>query len=94
MGRISGRRLTLAPDARLDDHRFDVQVFTALRQVRAVRHLLSIAGGRRVYNPKVQSVPGPHRGGEPRKPMMAHADSQPLATTPARFEVRAVAPWR
>jgi hypothetical protein len=52
-----------------------------------LRHLLSIAWGRRNYNPKVQHFQAKTVEVIPDTPMMVHADSDPLATTPARFEV-------
>lgn len=86
-GPYLGAALTLAPDARLDDHRFDVQIFTGFGKIELLRHLLAISGGRRVYNPKVLSFRARTVEIEPREPMMIHADSQPLGTTPARIEL-------
>lgn len=86
-GPYLGAALTLAPDAQLDDHQFDVQIFTDFSKFELARYLLAIMGGRRVYNPKVQSFRARTVEIEPRKPMMAHADSQPLGTTPALFEI-------
>ena len=86
-GPYVGAALTVAPDARLDDHRFDVEVFTRFGKFELLRHLLSIAGGRRGYNPKVQHFQARTVEVIPDHPMMVHADSAPLATTPARFEV-------
>lgn len=86
-GPYLGAALTLAPDAQLDDHKFDVQIFTGFGKFELVRHLLAIAGGRRIYNPKVLSFRARTVEIEPRKPMMVHADSQPLGTTPARFDI-------
>jgi diacylglycerol kinase (ATP) len=86
-GPYVGAALTVAPDARLDDHKFDVEVFTRFGKFELLRHLLSIAGGRRVYNPKVRTFQAATVEIEPSRPMMVHADSNPLGTTPARFEV-------
>jgi diacylglycerol kinase family enzyme len=86
-GPYVGAALTVAPDARLDDHRFDVEVFTRFGKCELLRHLLSIAWGRRGYNPKVQHFQAQTVEVIPDRPMMVHADSCPLATTPARFEV-------
>ena len=86
-GPYVGAALAVAPDARLDDHKFDVEVFTRFGKFELFRHLLSIAGGRRVYNPKVQTFQAATVEIEPGTPMMVHADSNPLGTTPARFEV-------
>jgi diacylglycerol kinase (ATP) len=86
-GPYVGAALTVAPDARLDDQRFDVEVFTRFGKFELLRHLLAIAWGRRSYNPKVQHFRAKTVEVIPDKPMMVHADSNPLATTPARFEV-------
>lgn len=86
-GPYLGAALTLAPDAQLDDHQFDVQVFTHFGRFELVRHLLSISGGRRVYNPKVLTFRARTVEIMPPRPMMAHADSNPLGTTPARFDI-------
>lgn len=86
-GPYLGAALTLAPDAQLDDARFDVQVFTGFGKFELLRYLLAIAGGRRAYNPKVQSFRARTVEIQPRQPMMVHTDSQPLGTTPARFEI-------
>jgi YegS/Rv2252/BmrU family lipid kinase len=86
-GPYLGAALTLAPDARLDDSRFDVQVFTRFGKFEMLRHLLSISGGRRVYNPKVLTFRARTVEIKTERPMMVHTDSQPLGTTPARFEI-------
>jgi diacylglycerol kinase (ATP) len=86
-GPYVGAALAVAPDARLDDHRFDVEVFTRFGKFELLRQLLSIAGGRRSYNPKVQHFQARTVEVIPDHPMMVHADSAPLATTPARFVV-------
>lgn len=86
-GPYVGAALTVAPDAKLDDHRFDVEVFTRFGKFELLRHLLAIAWGRRSYNPKVQHFRAQTVELISDRPMMVHADSCPLATTPARFEV-------
>jgi YegS/Rv2252/BmrU family lipid kinase len=86
-GPYVGAALAVAPDARLDDHQFDVEVFTRFGNVELIRHLLSITGGRRVYNPKVRTFQASTVEVESERPMMVHADSNPLGTTRARFEV-------
>jgi YegS/Rv2252/BmrU family lipid kinase len=86
-GPYVGAALTVAPEARLDDHRFDVEVFTRFGKLELLRHLVSIAWGRRSYNPKVQHFQAGTVEVISDTPMMVHADSCPLATTPARFEV-------
>lgn len=86
-GPYLGAALTLAPNAKLDDRRFDVQVFTRFSKFELVRHLLSIVGGRRAYNPKILSLRARTVDVTGRRPLMAHADSRALGTTPVRFEL-------
>jgi YegS/Rv2252/BmrU family lipid kinase len=86
-GPYVGAALAVAPDAQLDDHKFDVEVFTRFGKLELLTHLLSIAGGRRRYNPKVKHFRARTVEVIPDRPMMVHADSAPLATTPARFDV-------
>jgi len=86
-GPYVGAALAVAPDARLDDHKFDVEIFTRFGKFELIRHLMSIAGGRRVFNPKVKTFRAQSVEVISDYPMMVHADSRPLATTPARFEV-------
>jgi YegS/Rv2252/BmrU family lipid kinase len=86
-GPYVGAALTLAPDAILDDNQFDVQVFTRFGKFELARHFLSIIGGRRAYNPKVITYRASRVDLAPDRPMMVHADSRSLGTTPAHFEI-------
>lgn len=86
-GPYVGAALAVAPDARLDDHRLEVKVYTRFGKFELVRHFLSIAGGRRVYNPKIRTFRARTVEVIPDRPMMVHADSRPLGSTPARFEI-------
>lgn len=86
-GPYLGAALTLAPDAKIDDRRFDVRIFTRFGKLELIRHLLSIAGGRRAYNAKVVTRQARVVEITARRPLMAHADSHPLGTTPVRFEL-------
>jgi diacylglycerol kinase (ATP) len=86
-GPYLGAALTLAPDAKLDDHRFDVRIFRRFSKFELIRHFLSITGGRRSYDPKVLTRQARVVEIRASRPMMAHADSHPLGTTPVRFEL-------
>ena len=86
-GPYLGAALTLAPDAKLDDHRFDVRIFSRFSKFELIRHFLSITGGRRSYDPKVLTRQARVVEIRASRPMMAHADSHPLGTTPVRFEL-------
>ena len=86
-GPYLGAAMTLAPDAKLDDRQFDVRIFTRFSRLELVRHFLSIVGGRRAYHPKILTRRARVVDVTGNRPLMAHADSHPLGTTPARFEL-------
>jgi diacylglycerol kinase family enzyme len=79
--------MTVAPEARLDDGRFDVTIFEHFSKWELLRHLASIAFGRRQYVPHLST----HRSSFARissiHPLPARADSQDLGTTPVEFRV-------
>ena len=54
-GPYTGVGLTVAPEARLDDGKFDVLVFRRFSKVQLLRHLGSIAFGRRRYAPELRT---------------------------------------
>jgi diacylglycerol kinase (ATP) len=86
-GPFLGAAMTLAPDAQLDDGLFDVRIFTHFSKAELIRHFISIFGGRRAYNPKVLARRAKTVEVFASRPLMAHADSHPLGSTPARFEL-------
>jgi diacylglycerol kinase (ATP) len=84
----TGVGMTVAPDARLDDGKFDVRVFRHFSKWELMRHMLSIAFGRRRYSPHVTT----HRSSRVtvvgRRPLPCRADSHDLGTTPLDCRVR------
>lgn len=84
----TGLGLTVAPDARLDDGRFDVEVFSGFSRFELLRHLISIIGGRHRYSPKVQSYRSTRVHIESVRPLPARADALDLGTTPVGFVTR------
>jgi diacylglycerol kinase (ATP) len=90
-GPYTGVGMTVAPDARLDDGLFDVRVFRGFSKWELVRHLASIAFGRRRYSPHVST----HRSRRVRiraaHALPARADARDLGTTPVEFVVRPAA---
>ncbi|MCC6173716.1 MAG: diacylglycerol kinase family lipid kinase [Chloroflexi bacterium] len=86
-GPYVGAALTLAPNARIDDRQLDVEIFTNFSKLELARYAVRIVGGRRAYNPKVISQRGRTIEIDACPPMLVHADSRPLGTTPACFEV-------
>ena len=54
-GPYTGAGFTFAPDARLDDGRFDVRVFNGFSKWELLRYWWSIMFGRRAYSPKIRT---------------------------------------
>jgi diacylglycerol kinase (ATP) len=83
-----GVAMTVAPDARLDDGKFDVVVWEHYSKRELLTHLASIAFGRRRYSPHSST----HRAASVtvvgRKPLPCRADAQDLGTTPLECKVR------
>ncbi len=87
-GPYTGLGFTVAPQASMDDGRFDVVVFRRFSKLQLLRHAVSIAFGRRRYTPEVEV----HRSGRVRiesaHPLPSRADSHDLGSTPVEFTVR------
>jgi diacylglycerol kinase (ATP) len=81
-GAYMGVAMTVAPDARLDDGRFDVRVFRGFSKFELLRHLASIAFGRRRFSPNVSTYRSARVRVKSRKPLPCRADSHDLGTTP------------
>ena len=90
-GPYTGAAMTVAPDARVDDGRFDVTVFERFSKVELIRHLMSIAFGRRRYAPHVSTYRSTFARISSVSPLPARADSRDLGTTPVEFRVMAAA---
>ena len=87
-GPYTGAGMTVAPDARLDDGRFDVNLFERFSKFELVRHFASIAFGRRAYAPRVRTFRSRLVRISSVHPLPARADSKDLGTTPVEFRVR------
>jgi diacylglycerol kinase (ATP) len=87
-GPYTGFGFTLAPDAQLDDGKFDIAVFRRFSRSELVRHFASIALGRRRYSPKVDTYRSERVRVESRHPLPARADGNDLGTTPVECIVR------
>ena len=86
-GPYTGAGMTVAPDARVDDGRFDVTVFEHFSKWELIRHLGSIAFGRRRYVPHVSTYRSTFARISSASPLPARADSRDLGTTPVEFRV-------
>lgn len=86
-GPLIGAAFEIAPGATLDDRRFNVRIFRALTKRRLIGQLLAILTRRVGRRPEVLTATGSKVEIIARYPMMVHADSEPLGTTPAAFEL-------
>jgi diacylglycerol kinase (ATP) len=86
-GPYTGAGMTVAPEARVDDGRFDVTVFEHFSKWELIRHLVSIAFGRRRYVPHVSTYRSTFARISSVSPLPARADSRDLGTTPVEFRV-------
>lgn len=87
-GPYTGAGMTVAPDARLDDGRFDVRVFRRFSKARLIRHLVAIAFGRYRYAPEIDTYHSAFVRIESARPLPARADSRDLGQTPVEFRTR------
>lgn len=85
---FTGFGLAFAPDARMDDGLFDVRVFERFSRSELVRHLVSIAAGRRRYSPKVTTYRTADVTVSGRRALPCRVDDQDVGPTPTRFTVR------
>jgi diacylglycerol kinase (ATP) len=97
IGPYLGLGMTVAPEARLDDGRFDIHVFRRFSKLELLRHLASIAFGRRRYAPQVSSYRSAAVRISSVRPLPARADSYDLGSTPVEFRtltgaLRVIAP--
>ena len=86
-GPYTGAGMTVAPDARVDDGRFDVTIFEHFSKWELIRHFGSIAFGRRRYVPHVSTYRSAFARISSVSPLPARADSRDLGTTPVEFRV-------
>jgi diacylglycerol kinase (ATP) len=85
IGPYTGVGMTVAPGARLDDGQFDVRVFRGFSKWELLRHLASIAFGRRRYAPHVSTYRSASVRISSRHPLPARVDGIDLGTTPVQF---------
>ena len=81
-GAYMGVGMTVAPDARLDDGRFDVRVFRHFSKLQLLRHLAAIAFGRYKYTPHVRTYRSAKVHITSHSALPIRADAIDLGTTP------------
>jgi YegS/Rv2252/BmrU family lipid kinase len=86
-GRFTGRGIELAPEARLDDGRFDVLLYEGFGPLQLAGHLLRVFLGR-AHDPRIRR----YRAGMVRisshRPLAVRLDSQDVGTTPVQLVSR------
>jgi YegS/Rv2252/BmrU family lipid kinase len=87
-GPYTGAGMTVAPAARLDDGHFDIRVFRGFSKLQLLRHLGSIAFGRRRYEPQISTYRSRRVHVESARPLPCRADSRDLGRTPVTFVTR------
>jgi diacylglycerol kinase (ATP) len=85
IGPYTGAGMTVAPGARLDDGEFDIRVFRGFSKWELVRHLASIAFGRRRYAPHISTYRSAAVRISSAHPLPARVDGIDLGTTPVTF---------
>ena len=93
IGPYTGVGMTVAPAARLDDGLFDVRVFRGFSKWELLRHLGSIAFGRRRYAPHTSTYRSAAVTVSSAHPLPARADGVDLGATPVAFRTQPGALW-
>ena len=81
-GAFMGLGMTVAPEAQLEDGLFDVRVWRHYSKFELLRHLASIAFGRRAYSPHSSDYRSARVNITSRSPLPCRADSNDLGSTP------------
>ena len=81
-GAYMGLGMTVAPEARLEDGQLDVRVWRHYSKFELLRHLASIAFGRRRYSPHSSDYRSTRVKITSRHPLPCRADSNDLGSTP------------
>ena len=88
LGPYTGAGMTVAPEARLDDGKFDVRVFRGFSKPELLRHLAGIAFGRYRYAPHVSTYRAARVRVTSHHPLPCRSDSHDLGTTPLEISIR------
>jgi YegS/Rv2252/BmrU family lipid kinase len=84
----AGVGMTVAPDARLNDGKFDVVIWEHFSKGELLRNLASISFGRRRYSPHTSTYRAEHVSITASRPLPVRADAEDLGTTPLECRVR------
>jgi diacylglycerol kinase (ATP) len=84
---LYGGKVRLATDARLDDGRLDVNIFSGSGLGSALRTFAVVITGLHTYDPRHSSFDGCSIRVETEKPMAVHVDGEPFGSTPMECHV-------
>jgi len=84
----AGVGMTVAPDARLNDGKFDVVVWEHFSKAELFRHLASISFGRRSYSPHTSTYRSERVLVTGHSALPARADANDMGTTPLECRIR------
>jgi len=90
-GPYSGLGFTVAPQAELDDGKFDVVIFSRFSRVELIRYFAAIAFGRRRFTAKTATYRSARIRVEGVHPLPCRADAHDLGSTPVEFVVHPAA---
>lgn len=86
-GPLLGAAFRLAPGAYLDDRCLTVEIFSGPRRRQLLHHAWKILTGGTRSDRAIFTIRGQVVEISARQPLLVHADSHPMGTTPARFEL-------
>lgn len=86
-GPLLGPALNVAPEARLDDGQLSIRIFTAWSMGQLLAQVWGVLSRGTSRRAGILTRCGLLVEIDGRRPLMVHADSRPLGTTPARFEL-------
>lgn len=91
-GKFFGGGMMVAPDAALDDGRFDIVILRAAGKLGLIRDIRLLYGGRHRNHPAITILRGGKVTVEPlgdraAEGMLAEADGEPLGRIPATFDI-------
>ena len=88
-GRIFGKGMKVAPEARLDDGLLDAVLVKSMKFLEFCRHGWKLANGSHLSHPKIKFVRGRRIEAEPEteEPVLLELDGEQLGGLPATFEI-------
>jgi diacylglycerol kinase family enzyme len=86
-GRFFGGGMMIAPDALIDDGKFDIVIFEDMTKLEFIRLSNDIYKGAHITRPKIKHLRGCEVTGETQDPMLLDVDGEQPGTTPARITI-------